>query len=281
MPSAALAALGLQQRLHARGAMAVLPDVSLVGRIGLHTGSVAVGGLGDAPEATAAIVGDTVAVAMALQEGAAPGTIVCSAATARLMQGTVRLVARDPVAVGRQGAPLPVYEVRRRRGRQPPGLLLHGRPLSPFVGRERELVILQALLAQVEAGQGRVVGIMGDPGMGKSRLVTEFRRGLRGRRLTYLTGGCLAYGQHTPYLPVLSILRTHCGITSEDHPAVMATKGHRRLAEVDMAPEDWAAYLLRLLNVPTETAPLAALSPEVVKARTVDTLVQLARHGAR
>src|SRR5262245_37555135 len=80
------------------------------------------------------------------------------------------------------------------------------RPGSPFVGRSRELVTLLTLLTQVEDGQGHVVGIMGAPGIGKSRLLDEFHQRLRGRRLTYLRGRCLSYGSATLYLPVLDLL---------------------------------------------------------------------------
>jgi predicted ATPase len=117
------------------------------------------------------------------------------------------------------------------------------------------LATLEALLAQAAAGQGQVVGIVGEPGMGKSRLVYEFRRALRGQRLTYLTGGGLAYGQHTPYLPVCTLLRTFCGLTEAEPPTVSSVKVHRRLTEVGLEPEEWAPYLLRLLDVPMAPPP--------------------------
>src|SRR5262249_57983341 len=92
-----------------------------------------------------------------------------------------------------------------------PGWERWERVLSPFVGRERELALLHALLAQVETGRGQVVGVVGEPGMGKSRLLYEFRQSLAGQRLTYLTGRCLSYGSTTPYLPVLDRLPPNCG----------------------------------------------------------------------
>lgn len=86
-----------------------------------------------------------------------------------------------------------------------------GHPRSPFVGRERELVILETVLAQVTAGQGQVVGILGAAGMGKSRLLAEWRQ-------------CLAYGGATSHLPVLDLLRAHCGITEGDPLAALTAK---------------------------------------------------------
>jgi hypothetical protein len=211
---AVLVALGLRERLLTRRTTAALPDIPPVGRISLHTGPVAIGGLGDEPAAAVAVVGDTIGVAITLQERATPGAVVCSATTARLVQGMVRLVARAPGAPGEPS--LPVYEVRGRRPRQSLRRLRQARPLSPFVGRARVLATLEALLAQAAAGQGQVVGIVGDPGIGKSRLVYEFRRALRGQRLTYLASGGLAYGQHTPYLPVCTLLRTFCGLAAAE-----------------------------------------------------------------
>jgi DNA-binding winged helix-turn-helix (wHTH) protein/class 3 adenylate cyclase len=226
--SAVLAALDLQHRVHEASGEA------LAVRLGVHTGVVAVHGLEHAPMTPGAVVGDTVTGAMALQAHAAPGTVRCSGATARLVRGFVRLVAQEPITVGERSMPMAVYQVAQRRGQRPPRLRPHARPLRPFVGRIRELTILQELFAQVEAGQGQVVGIVGEPGIGKSRLLAEFRRRLQGRRLTYLAGGCRSYGQSTPYLPVRTLLRMHWGIAVTDAPADMVVKVRRRLTTADL-----------------------------------------------
>src|SRR5215831_16781833 len=196
---------------------------------------------------------------MGLQEQAAPGQILCSDTTARLVQRTVRLDAVAPVQLPGQPMPVTTYAVLRHRGRRAPGWDRWGRVLSPFVGREREFATLPALLAQVETGRGQVVGVVGEPGIGKSRLVYEFRHSLEGKRLTYLTGRCLSYGSTTPYLPVLDLLRHNCGITDTDRPEELTAKVHRSLQEVDMAPEVWSPVLLPLLGVQEETNQFAAL----------------------
>src|SRR5207245_6669528 len=79
------------------------------------------------------------------------------------------------------------------------------RTLSPFVGRERELATLEALFAQVEAGQGQVVGIVSEAGGGKSRLLYEFRQHMAEKRVTYLEGQCLSYGSSIPYHPLIDV----------------------------------------------------------------------------
>jgi len=160
-------------------------------------------------------------------------------------------------------------------GRRPPPMLPEGltaRPRSRFVGRERELAMLHELLAEVEAGRGQVVGIVGEPGMGKSRLLWEFRQRLTGQRVRYLEGHCLAYAQATPYLPVLELLRQQAELTEGDGPEVVVEKVRRSLRAAGMDPEASAPPLFQLLGLQEGLEPLAGLTPQAVKARTFETL---------
>src|SRR5215475_6808378 len=275
-------ALELRRRwqVHQEERLGTVSSASWACRIGLHTGLVVVGGRqGDAEVST--VVGDVISVAMGLQEQAAPGQILCSDATARLVQRTVRLDAVAPVQLPGQPMPVTTYAVLRHRGRRAPGWDRWGRVLSPFVGREREMATLHALLAQVDTGRGQVVGVVGEPGIGKSRLLYEFRQSLDGQRLTYLTGRCLSYGSTTPYLPVLELLRHNCGILETDRAEDIAAKLYRSLKEVDMAPEEWAPVLLPLFGIQEETQQSAALIPEARKARTLVAVTQMCLKGSR
>jgi tetratricopeptide (TPR) repeat protein len=155
------------------------------------------------------------------------------------------------------------------------------RALSQFVGRQQELATLHSLLARAESGQGQVVGIVGEAGLGKSRLLYEFRQSLQGKHVTYLEGRCLSYGQNTPYLPVLDLLRHTCGITDAESPALITTKIRLTLQEVGMDPEVGAPLLLHLLGVQAGTERLALYSPEALKTRTVATLQQLSLNRSR
>ncbi len=277
-------ALELRRRLSIRQErLGIAPMAPLGWRMGLHTGLVVVGacGRGEHAETAATIVGDVVSVATALEERAAPGTILCSGATALLIQGTARLEARGQLQLPGQSAAVETYTVLGRSFRSSPMEQHHGRVLSPFVGREREMMLLHALLAQVEEGHGQVVGVVGEPGLGKSRLVHEFRHSLGSRRLTYRAGRCFSYGSTMPYLPVLDLLRHQCGITDTDSPEDITIKVHRNLQEVGMAPETWAPVLLHLLGLEGETNPLTALSPEVRKARILTAFTQMCLNGSR
>ena len=205
--------------------------------------------------------GDVVSVAMGLQEQAAPGQILCSDTTARLVQRTVRLEAVAPVQVSGQPTPVTPYAILSNRGRRAPGWERWGRVLSPFVGRERELATLQALLAQVEDGPGRWSGWWVSLGLANRAWSMSSAGAWEGERLTYRAGRCLSYGSTTPYLPVLDLLRHNCGIVDTDRPEDITAKIHRALQEVDMAPEEWASVLLFSSSVEETRTRAAALSP--------------------
>jgi len=277
---AVLAALGLQQRLpQGLTAGGRTPTAGVPVCIAVHTGPVAVSGLSGAAATATAVVGETVTQAVDLQAIAPPGVLLCSEATARLVRGVVRVKAMASAAGPYR--PTPVYQVvGLYPGRVPIGWYA-GRRLSPFVGRDHELATLQTLLRQAEAGRGQVVGIVGEPGMGKSRLLYEFRHRLRRQRLTYLAAGCLSYAQATPYWPIRELLRHHCSITADDAPATIRAKVHRGLEQVGMAADEAAPYLLHLLEVPDAPALTAAQGPQAIRSRTIGILVQLALAGAR
>jgi predicted ATPase len=142
-------------------------------------------------------------------------------------------------------------------------------------------IAIGEVLEQVERGQGQAVGLVGEAGLGKSRLLYEFRQRLAGRRVTVLEGRCLSYGSAVPYLPLLDLLRSHCGITEADGSEGVAEKVRIGLQNVALQPEEYAPYLLHLLGVPAGTEPLALLTPEAVKARTFATLRQMHLNGSQ
>ena len=175
-----LASLELQQRVSEEPTLREpLRGASLSTSMGLHTGMVIIGPLEEEAPTLYAALDDTTEVAGCLQRLAGPDTILMSAATRRFVQEEVQVEAYEALDRAALPSALSVYRVRavlvRRAGVPGRG----GRPLSPFVGRRRELTALLALLAQAAAGQGQVVGIVGEPGIGKSRLLYEFARALR------------------------------------------------------------------------------------------------------
>ena len=254
---------------------------ALVVRLGLYTGEVAVGGFGAGQELTAAVMGATALLATVLQEAAAPGTLLCSATTARLVQGMVALEPLPPMILAAGASPVQVYQVVPPGPQHRTAVPLRRRPLRQFVGRRQELAMLRQRFERVAAGHGQVVGIVGESGIGKSRLLDEFRQWLTQHPVTYLEGRCLSYSQDTPYRPILDMLRHACGLNELDPPQAIERQVHRYLQEVGMVPEDSAPYLLHLLGVPAGTARLPVLTPEELKARIYGTCRHLVRQASQ
>jgi class 3 adenylate cyclase/tetratricopeptide (TPR) repeat protein/DNA-binding XRE family transcriptional regulator len=303
-----LAALGLQRRLKEPwsppSASHTADPVQPALRMSLATGLVAVGHLGSGPERRATAAGETTLLAAALQQQTEPGTILISHATARLVTGYVRLEELGPLSLPGTAEPVAAFRVTGVGPRRSPIEGLGARPLSQFVGRDREMSTLHDLLAQVaassemdaqrvlsrfigrdealaalrgplakvEAGHGQVVGMVGEPGIGKSRLLYEFRRSLSAKRLTYLEGRCLSYGSSIPFLPILDLVRANCGIQDGDAPSTVVDKVRFGLHEVGLDPDEHAPYILHLLGVDDDGAALTHLSPEAIKARIGDSL---------
>ena len=286
---AVLAALGIQRRL-AEDSTVLLPRPSGNGhdgaalevqvRMGLNTGLVVVGRIGDDLEMDYTAVGDTTNVAARLQQLAQPGEILIGESTARLVEDHAHLEPLGPVRVKGKREPVSPFRLLGLRPRRSALEGLDEQALSRFVGREQELAILRELMDRAAQGQGQVVGLVGEPGMGKSRLLYEFRRGLAGRRLTYLEGRCLSYGSTIPYVPVLDLLRHACGIDESERPDTIAGRVRSCLQQVGMDPAEWSPYLLRLLGVKEGTELLAGLSPEAIKARTFESFRQLLLHAS-
>jgi DNA-binding winged helix-turn-helix (wHTH) protein/class 3 adenylate cyclase/predicted ATPase len=249
--------------------------------LGLHTGRVVVDRLGGEPHRLYTAAGGTTQVALRLRQRAASGTTLLSAATQQRVHEHVRAEPQGEVRISEAHAPMLVYAVREI-AQQRSGVVGHGaRARSPFVGRARELALLQERLDSVMAGHGQVVAVVGEPGMGKSRLLAEFRRGLGGREVRYMEGHCLSYGGATPYLPVADLVRQLCGMPpGEPHETITATV-LRRLQEADLDPDEGVPLVLALLGVPLETERLAPLSPPDRKARTFALLRHLVLHEAQ
>jgi hypothetical protein len=261
---AVLAAWELHQRLRQLPALrAQSPGGRLACCMGLHSGRVVVGRLGQASQHGDMAVGAPFHVATRLQQQAAPGTTLLSAA----LEG--------------QPIPLPVYTVQGLRGRHA-GVMGRGpRTGSPFVGRARELALLHDCLAAVRTGQGQVVGLVGEPDLGKTRLVTEFCRSLAGQEVTVVVGQCLSYGQATPYLPVRDILRQVCGFAEGDAAVVQTAAVQHQLHASGITAEEDVALLLHLLDLPVALECLERLSPEARQVRTFALLRHLVVHAAQ
>jgi class 3 adenylate cyclase len=280
---AVLAALGIQRvvgELDAAGENAG-GEPPVAARIGINTGPVVVGKIGDGLRMDYTAVGDTTNVAWRLEQEAGSGDILIGEGTARLAQGYVRLETIPTLALKGKAAPV---AVRRVLGHGPRRSRLDeagGPALTEFVGREDELAHLDTLLARAESGRGQVLGVVGEPGVGKSRLLGEFRRRVAGRAITWLEGHCVPYGHTMPYLPILEMIRQNCALAEDDRPETIAAKVRASLREVGLDPDDGAPYLLHLLGLKEGVAAIRARSPEWLKTRTFELLRRMTLGGSR
>jgi transcriptional regulator with AAA-type ATPase domain/predicted ATPase len=157
-----------------------------------------------------------------------------------------------------------------------------GQMRTRLVGRDRELAALDDLLGAVEAGQGQAVGLAGEAGVGKSRLLYEFCQSLVLGRVTVLEGRCMAYGTSIPDLPILDLVRQNFALVDTDPPETVAAKIQTGLSALALDREAIAPYLLHLLGFKEGSeGPLATLTPEAIKNRTIEALRQLSVAGAR
>jgi class 3 adenylate cyclase len=232
------AALGIQRALRdVAQDLQAERGLTLQMRIGINTGLVVVGKIGDDLRMDYTAVADTTNLAARLQQMAQPGSVLISAATQQRVAGffETRDLGEIPVK-GR--APVQAFEVLRPRGRRTRFDVAVERGLTPLVGRERELATLHERFREVKAGRGQVTGITGEAGIGKSRLVPEFRRALAqaGEAVTWPEGHCISFGQASPFLPLIELLRTHFQIDEFDgEPEIIAKveQGMRRMGELE------------------------------------------------
>jgi hypothetical protein len=144
---------------------------------------------------------------------------------------------------------------------------------SPLVGRDRELSQLDDLLAQAEAGRGQLVGLVGEPGVGKSRLLYEFRHSLGLDRIAYLEARCAGHGTRTPYLPLAALIRQAFGFSELDAPDAIGKHVREGAHALGLDPDAVAPFLFHLLGVSDDRpSGLGPLSPAAMRSRTMEVL---------
>jgi class 3 adenylate cyclase/tetratricopeptide (TPR) repeat protein len=278
---AVLAALDLQQRLR-QPSRSRLPALSagLTVRLGVHSGLVVVGALAPAAHGQVTAVGTPTQGALQLQLQAAPGTLLVSAATYRLVQEEVAGVPWGSLVLeGSQ--PQPVYTIQGLRQRRAGVPQRPPHSASPFVGRQRELALLHDRLETVRAGAGQVVSLVGPPGIGKTRLLTEFARSLAPDQGTWYRGQCLAYGQAVPYGPVRDIVQQVCALAAGEARETQVAAVRQRLVVLAEVTEEDVALMCQLLDLPVAPERLGRLVPETRQARTFTLLGHLLCHAAQ
>jgi class 3 adenylate cyclase/tetratricopeptide (TPR) repeat protein len=248
-------------------------------RQGLNTGLVVVGSIGTDLRMDYTAVGDTTNVAARLQQAAAPGAIVISEAVRRLVEGFFETRVIDPVAAKGKSEPLPASEVVAARSARTRLEVRSEHGLTRFVGRERELRLLAECFDKVRSGQGQVVFLAGEAGIGKSRLLQEFRLRLADRA-TWLEGHAISFGRSIAFRPLIDLLKRNFGIEEGESEAAIIPKieaGVRRLAA------DLPAIIPRirfLLSVDPGDASLLTMDPRLRRSEIFEALRRLMLRAA-
>jgi transcriptional regulator with AAA-type ATPase domain/tetratricopeptide (TPR) repeat protein len=255
---AAHAALTIGKALERlRGEVGTSVDVKLA----IHTGQFLVTQLHGETTIDASARQEAWSALETLLSQAAPGMTVVSAAANLFLERRFKLerAGRDEEAG------------YRLVGHEPHGLGAAGQ-MTAFIGREHELVMLQSRLAAAMNGQRQLVTIVGEAGIGKSRLLFEFRRWAAVQGVGYVEGRCVSYGSAIPYLPVVDLIKRGFGLTETDGHETAIQKIRAGLRILGLASEESEAFLLNLLGFKEATKGLEHLSAEAVKARTFEVL---------
>jgi DNA-binding NtrC family response regulator/tetratricopeptide (TPR) repeat protein len=239
-------------------------------RIGIDVGSFLLGRLPDAALVDTEDKRTALGAMGALVAGMEPGTIVVSAAAAPFLARGFDLT---PLVAG------PGRRSAFRLGGLERGKITGGRG-TRFVGRDHELDLLRSRLTAAVRGQGQVVAIAGEAGIGKSRLIGELREGLAAQPILCLEGHCLPYTTPIPCLPLVELLRAACAIVETDGPEGARDKLRATLDRTGMDGREATPYLLHLLEPGEGGEAFERISPEVVKARTFEALRELSRRLA-
>jgi class 3 adenylate cyclase/tetratricopeptide (TPR) repeat protein len=244
-------------------------------RVGLNSGEVVVRAIGSDLHMDYTAVGQTTHLAARMEQMAKPGSALVSGDTLKLAEGYVEVRSLGAVPVKGLETPIPVYELSGIVPARSRFQASAARGLTRFVGRDSEVQQLGQALDRAAAGHGQVVAVVGDAGVGKSRLAWEFTRSHRTHGWLVLESGSVSYGKATPYLPVIELVKAYCRIQERDDPREIRERVAGKLLTLDRALEPLLTPLLALLDVAVDDATWGALDPLQRRQRTLDAVKRL------
>ncbi len=250
-----------------------IPSIKM--RIGIHTGPVVVGTVGNDLRVEFKAVGDTVNLASRMENQAQPGATYISEDTFKLTEGLFRFEGLGQRKIKGKEEPISVYRAIAPSARRTRFDVSAERGLTPFAGREREVELLLDGFERSKAGRGQAFSIMSEAGFGKSRLLYEFRKALASEDVTFLEGRCLSYSKGTAYHPFIDILKANFDIHEDDGDLEIKQKAKKSLKMLEADEASTLPYLLELLAVKDSSIDKIPMSPEVKKDRIKEAFKQI------
>jgi class 3 adenylate cyclase len=244
-------------------------------RVGLNSGEVVVRTIGNDLHMDYSAVGHTTHLASRMEQLAAPGSIVLTAATLRLVEGLVRVKDLGPVSVKGMAEPVEVFALTSASGIRGRLQAAAARGLTTFVGREREIAAFQQALEQAGKGHGQVVAAVGEAGVGKSRLVYEFVHAHHTQGWLVLESASVSYGKAAPYFPVIDLLKRYVHVEEGDDPRTIRAKVTGHILTLDESLQETISALLFLLDALPEDSPFLQLDPPQKRQRTLNALKRI------
>jgi predicted ATPase/class 3 adenylate cyclase len=271
---AGYAAIRMQEAIRAFGEETQSPPVPYKIRVGLNAGEVVVRGIGNDLTMDYTAVGETTHLAGRMEQLAAPGTILVTETFVRLTEGYLHFKPLGLVPVRGLTEPIEVFELV---GAEPTRVRFQatGRGLTRFVGRRSEFEALEKALQRARAGQGQALAVIGEPGVGKSRLFYEFLDSSSTGGCTILETGAVSYGKLNACLPLRELLRALFQIDPRDHPRDIHDKVTARLTKLDESLGGTLPGLMALLDGPVEDQTWRELDPAQRRQQMFDGLKRL------
>jgi class 3 adenylate cyclase/tetratricopeptide (TPR) repeat protein len=241
-------------------------------RVGLNTGPVVVGTISDDLTMDFTAVGDTVNLAARMQQLADPGAVLVSEHTHRVVGDFFECEPLGALVAKGKAEPVNAYRVAREKPSRTRLEVASQRGLAAFVGRSGELAALETYVRQARHGHGQVVLLSGEAGMGKSRLLLEFRRRLAGQPVTWLEGHCISYGKDISYLPMIELVKRVVGVEEGDGDARIIERVDEATAAWGLTGQAAVPYLKFLLAVDPGDPAVLTMDPRKRRPEILDAL---------